>query len=301
MNINNLNAYEKEIVNNNYANFMKHMYGENKNAFQNDAKFNCEAEGFDDKMKQASGGLEYQKRADFIHMNGEQWSYDKLVDFAIDGRIIDWYIKKLKEQGIRFTNQDEGRVKSNPTVQLLAAFYHRYKIVAERLILARDLFDSGVGALLPFLNKKTKGKNSYNNLIKNKAIKPNLYPMEKIMRLADFAAKKIRINEINTEIETWDFPIETAIDRAQCLMFYIVKHKGELPPGFVMDDRIMKRAYNPIVLNWHLLDEGYMGPYKDIPPEKRAEMRLDVLIQWLSFLESEAKELGVPPVTFGVF
>jgi hypothetical protein len=259
-------------ANNNYGNFMRQIYGENEIA-NNLPKLNCDREGFDLKMRLASGGLEYEKRVGHIHMDGEQWSYNTLVDFAIDGRIIDWYIKELREQGIRFTDQEIGRIKSNETLQILSAFFHRYKIVAERLALAKDLFNRSIPVLPPSVRNNQK------------------------KLLQEFAVKKIN----GMGVQEWDFPIEIAIDRAQCLMFYIVKHKGKPPHGFVMDERIRVRALHPIFLVWHLLDDGYLGGDRNLPPEELMPKRMNALLDWLWLLENEYRQLSDPPVTFGVF
>ena len=279
------NANENANVNNNYGNAMRRMYKENANVNidygnamrrmygENKKGFDCEADGFDMEMRLTKGGLEFKKRADFIHADGEQWSYEKLVEFAMDGRIIDWYIEQLEKQGIVFTPNDIATIKSNRTLEILSAFFFRYKIVAERLQAVVQLFDS------IDLDDRLISKRQYKQL------------------------KAFHEKAINSKVvQVWDFPIQKAVERAQCLMFYIVKHKGELPPGFVMDKRVEERAAQPIILSdWHLLQDEFLGRYRNLPPKELMEKRINALLIWLSFLESEFRKLAFPPVDFDIF
>ena len=293
MNINALYSFymnknkNKKNTNNNYSNILHRMYGQNENAFENNKKnnkVNCEAEGFNLDMRYATFGEKYKKSVGHIHHDAEKWSYEQLVDFTIDGRIIDWYIEELKKQGIDFTDEDIGRIKANKSLQILGAFYHRYKIVAERFSQAQSNFEKGVYHFLRGISRYNKikmntfvGKNSYRQFLEAQNISKGDSIKKYITKLSEFAS---------LNFEGRDTVIELAIDRAQCLMFYIVKHKGNLPPGFVMDDRIKTRAEMPI-------DRG--------DPRSFMALKLVATVDWLEFLVSESDALGNPEVTFGVF
>lgn len=235
------------------------------------AKLDCAAEGFTYEMRLASLGRDYTNLVGSIHRDGEKRSYDELVDFTMEGRIVDWYIQQL---GI--AKEDIPTIKASNELKILGAFFHRYKIVAERVGAARNNLSKGVYG---FFNQaqytQFTGETSYDVFLKNPP--PKFYePMKKkIQVLANLVGDK-----------AIDLPIETAIDRAQCVMFYIVKHKGQLPPGFAMDERIKIRAQTPIVLPSDL-SSGAPG------------FKIEATIAWLDFAKRESVELD--NVTFNVF
>lgn len=247
-------------------------------------KVNCEAEGFNNSMKQASLGSQYRERVGHIHLDAERWSFDALVEFTLEGRMVDWYIQQLRGSGIVFTDEDIAKIKNKPELRILGAFFHRYKVVAERLAVARANLNGGVSSfLIAERFKEWKGKNSYQKLL-NSAQKLAPPLRKKLEELAKFLKE-------NKDFEAYDLPIEFAIDRAQCLMFYIVKHKGELPPGFIMDPRIEERAQTPVeIMN------GESDLKSPLVPNK-----VDSTIAWLSFAKAEHDVLREPLVTFGVF
>jgi hypothetical protein len=248
-------------------------------------KVNCEAEGFNNSMKQASLGAEYIRPVGHIHLDAERWSFDELVEFTLEGRMVDWYIQQLRGSGIAFTDEDIAKIKNKPELRILGAFYHRYKVVAERLAVARANLNGGVRHfLIPDRFKELKGKNSYKKLLNNSTQKLGA-PLRKELD------KLVSVVQRGNNFGAVDLPIEEAIDRAQCILFYIVKHKGNLPPGFLMDPRIEERAHTPIIIM-----DGKSDLESPIIPKK-----VDSTIAWLLFSKVEGDELKEPPVTFGVF
>lgn len=240
-------------------------------------RVNCDGEGFTYSMKQATFGREYRNPVGHIHADGETWSYDTLVDFTMDGRIIDWYIKKFQNQGIVFTPEDIERIKSMEELKILGAFFHRYKVVAERLRYAIDNLEKGVARFVPKYSTYTT-TDSYDQILTKPNIKLGPSMKTKLNLLRDF---------VQNNTTGKNRFIELAIDRAQCLMFLIVKRKGALPPGFVMDERIRTRAETPI--------------HVDMSDRFNTLLRIEPTINWLQFLERDSAELSNPEVTFGVF
>lgn len=243
-------------------------------------KLNCDAEGFNYNMRLASLGREYKEAVGHIHFDGERWPYENLVAFTIGGRIIDWYVDQLKRKGLEFTPEDIQRIKENNDLQILGAFFHRYKIVAEKASIVRSNIAKGLGEFFPKYSAY-KGKNSYEKLLAEKDTFPKPLPKPVLESLPVF------LHHISINTTSSDLPIEIAIDRAQCLMYYIVKHKGVLPPGFQMDPRIERRARSPVLIDGDL--------------DAFAAVKLAPTLKWLAFLEETSKELSDPLVTFGVF
>jgi hypothetical protein len=240
-------------------------------------RVNCDGEGFTHYMKEATTGSQYRNPVWHIHIDGERWSYDTLVDFTMNGRIIDWYIKQFQNQGIVFTPEDIERIKSMEELKILGAFFHRYKVVAERLRSAIDNLEKGVARFVPKYSTYTT-TDSYDQFLRkpNLKISPSMIPKFKLLR--DF---------VQNNTTGKNRFIELAIDRAQCLMFLIVKRKGVLPPGFVMDERIRTRAETPI--------------HVDMSDRFNTVLRIEPTINWLQFLERDSAELSNPEVKFGVF
>jgi hypothetical protein len=257
------------------------------NATPQTPKVDCQKEGFDLEMRYATFGSNYKKDVSHIHLDGEKWSFDKLKDFTMDGRIVDWYIEELDKQGIKYTSTEIEKLKKNETLAILGAFFHRYKVVAEKVGHARVNLNKGVSHffIAPQFKDYT-GKHSYKTYLK--ANKNEKFHKMFIERHKESLEKLARFVDI--DIEAKDLPIENAIDKAQCLMYYIVKHKGEVPPGFVMDPRIERRAKEEIHIN--TFPDSLQGA---------GAVKLDPTLKWLVFVEEAFNELNDPPVTFNVF
>lgn len=241
----------------------------------------CEEEGFNKEMREASFGMEYKIYVAPIHYDGEKWTYERLVYFSNEG-ILDWYARKLGKTAAEFE-----AIKRIPELQILGAFFHRYKIVAEQLGILRNILERGVKTIFRLVTRSTlNGANSFSRYIvefpaASPEVRAHLTTLARIRENADFLGI----------LKAKDLPYEMAIDRAQCLMFYIVKH-GRLPEGFVMDDRVRRRAEERILVNV----DNERDLRSDTPLYK-----LRGAIAWINFQNEAYAELNEPPVTFGVF
>ena len=215
-------------------------------------------------MRNAGFGAAYGIQTGVIHGDGERWSYDRLKEFSYRG-IVKWWSDKLGH-----TEEEYKQLEGNETLAILGAFYHRYKIVAEQYNKAHANLQAGLKRFIPSASSA-----SY------KEQPPKLAPKAKLLvdKLDAYATSEIPIY----------LPMEQAIDRAQCIMFYIVKHKGKLPPRFEMDPRIETRAREEVRIN-------------DRPGilETSFAIALEPTVKWLDFVKKEYEELGSPPVTFKV-
>ncbi len=252
----------------------------------------CDKEGFTYEMRLAGLGNGYSVNAHSLHVDGEQWHHNKLITFSMNG-IVKWWIDHLKftEQnpnGIQFTEVDLKKIKANKDLYLLGAFFHRYKILIE---IFQDLTLTLNGGVKQFsiFNKANNDEWIGRNSFKRYANFDNISNPSK--HVAKIIATKIS-NLIEQFEENIDFPIQSALDKAQCIMFYIVKNKGENPPGFIMDPRIKKRALTPILIN---------SGIKQNSSSNARKFTTTTIVEWLDFFINENKELSTPPVTFGVF
>jgi hypothetical protein len=183
---------------------------------------NCEAEGFNKDKREASFGRNYHN-AIVSHNNSERWSYEKLVDISTRG-LVNWYCKRAKLDTEECTN-----VKNLDAVKILGAFYHRYKVYSEHISRARNFLRNYKKMIFnfdKFLQRVVKDvKNSANEKHK------------KLYNDFIFVEPYLKGNEKYEDFLAMDLYIESAIDKVQCLLWVIVK-KGELPDGFIMDERI---------------------------------------------------------------
>lgn len=244
---------------------------------------NCNAEGFTDEIAEATSGAAY-RNAIVNHNNSEKWPYEQLVDISTRG-LVGWYCKKAG-----LTPEECSRITSMPEVQILGAFFHRYKVFSEHI-------------------GKTKTKLSINGLFGSQKKCDGL--LNKIA-LGLAAGKHPAHFEALSENFAWvngcfsgtpfhvDFMracalIEKTIDKVQCLLWVIVKNKG-LPQGFVMDARIKKFAETPIILGKNDFPDivGFGVPVQPAP----AILLMGPLIKTV-FEHQEILEK--PPVTFGVY
>lgn len=239
---------------------------------------NCAKEGFSDNMKQAALGHGYKKPVGMIHGDGELWSFEKLKEFTLDGRMVDWWITNQK---FPYTKDELETLKTNEILAILGAFYHRYKVVAERYAQAKKNTEGGVKQFFPEIKNSLSGPNSYT---KPEALRIHKTIREYFPKLQEYAKNQKEL----------DFFIQTALDRVQCVMFYIVKHKGELPPGFTMDPRIEEKAREPISLT---TDDAHPEDSLKINNPLR---KIESTLKTLNIIKKENKEL-TPVVTFGIF
>jgi len=240
---------------------------------------NCEAQGFTQNIREATFGRAYPN-AIVSHKDSEQWSYDKLVDISTRG-LVGWYCKQAK-----LTQEECLAVTSLQEVQELGAFFHRYKVFSEHIPKAKR-------KLLP--NQLFKSEGSKAAIISKATVNPNFGMNKELIRCLEIIEPFLKGNPRYEEFRTVDIPIEMAIDRVQCLLWVIVKNKG-LPEGFVMDERISKRAHEPIILG---------SPFDfDAALSMAPSMPVHALIQLGHMIERalvDNAELSTPEVTFGLY
>jgi hypothetical protein len=265
-------------------------------------RINCTAEGMDLEMREAAFGQGYRIGVGGVHDDGEQWSYDETARRILGG-MIDWYRRTLEDRGVitPYTQEELQALNDNPILKDLGVFFNRYKIVAEKLPLAKRYFTRGVRSIftdVPF-DDSYEGPASFGKLARNLQQRGSLFFVNgldgKTVRLNRLVKQSLDILVSFEDIDfgAKDLPIESAIDKVQCIIFYIVKHKGQLPPGFVMDERITRRAHEELRMS---------TPYDVLvlnnPISNNA--RLVAVEKWLSFLNDSFDELSNPYVTFGL-
>lgn len=178
------------------------------------------------------------------------------------------------------------------TLDILGAFYHRFKIVAERYSYAIRNLNQGIkGFFGPLL---LQGKYGFDPATSDITLYEGPESYTRFMDDPNFTEKTRDVFKkmavfVASDIYSKDLPMEIAIDRAQCIMFAIVK-KVALPKGFVMDDRITALASKPIIISqYHQLINGI------------GTIKLQATFHWLDYIEYLYIKLNDPPVTFGVF
>ena len=242
---------------------------------------NCDAEGFNKNIREASLGANYYN-ALVSHNNSEKWPYEKLVDISTRG-LVNWYCKRAKLDTDQCSN-----VKNMDDVKILGAFFHRYKVYSEHIGKVQDFLKNYKKEKFGTLNKilqrlEQSDKNSDKNSDKK------LYSDIKMVE------SYTRPSEKYEDFLSMDLPIESAIDKVQCLLWVIVK-KGELPDGFVMDKRIKERALEPIKVT--------MFDYSTFLNNIRAFSPVPAFTAAAKLIKAVKKdniELSEPPLTFGVF
>ena len=196
----------------------------------------CEEEGFTKEIQEATLGDAYR---DFIvnHSIGEQESYEKLV-FTSTGGLVGWYCLQAN-----LTVPESKQITSMEEVKLLGAFFHRYKVFLEHVQTAKTILSSETLFV--------EGSRVYESVMKE-INRPFIRNRELIKECWEFIEKRYFGRPLYEEFLAADLVIQRTIDRVQCLLWVIVKHK-KLPDGFVMDKRIIDRAIQPI----RLLDTQY--------------------------------------------
>ena len=291
----------------------------------------CDNEGFDLYMRFAALGIGYTVGVGDIHERGEQWSYEEAVHHTMGGMVdwyrrvlenpvvVDRQLRRdlelipvpvrpyIPPQGRidpipPYTEAELVRLENNEDLKILAAFYSRYKIVLEKGPLAIRLFNGGIKAIYSnevYLPDEYAGRGSYRRL--QSQLEPTTPSGSFKITLGggrelkfSKAAKKALDTLVNYEemdFSMIDIPIQFVVDRVQCIIFSIVKHRGELPPGFQMDDRIRNRAHEVLKLEGisNILKGRHWGAATLITVEA-----------WLTFLQQISAELLEPPVTFGL-
>jgi hypothetical protein len=201
------------------------------------------------------------------------------------------YIDALKAYPINpDMEQLESSLKIFDTLDILGAFYHRYKIVIERFTAAMENVSGGVKGF--FKDQLESGKYGY---------KGDMTPYEGTGSFETCSTDENFPEEIRTkfkviaemlknDIASKDFPIQIALDRTQCIMFLIVK-KVKLPKCFMMDPRIERLAKTIVRIGWG----------RSSLEESLGAIKLDMTVGWLEFIQNKYDQLNDPPVTFNLF
>jgi len=243
----------------------------------------CEEEGFTKEIQEATLGDAYR---DFIvnHDIGEQESYEKLV-FTSTGGLVGWYCLQAN-----LTVPESKQITSMEEVQVLGAFFHRYKVFLEHVQTAKTILSSETLFV--------EGNRVSDSVMK--AIKgPSTPKKELIKECWEFIKKNCFGSPLYEEFLAADLVIQQTIVRVQCLLWVIVKHK-KLPDGFVMDKKIKDRAIQPILL----LDAPYQ--FQTILPILQSNDRPvipSIIIQLGNIIKKiiiDAAHLDPVP-TFGVY
>lgn len=240
----------------------------------------CEAEGFTLAIREATFGRDYPD-AIVSHEDSETWTFEALVDISTRG-LVGWY---CKQAGL--TSEECKAITSMPEVQILGAFFHRYKVFSEHIATTKGVLRRG---LMP----PAKRDWLYTKLSK--------HPDSTRSDAMKFVESYVLGNARHLEFQTVDVPIEQAIDRAQCLLWVIVKNK-RLPDGFKMDPRIEERARNPILLKPISVGPVPSWPVPDLirGVEVSPVLGIMTIANVIAKAETENRELREPPLTLGVY
>jgi hypothetical protein len=231
-------------------------------------------------MRLAALGHGYAINVSIIHHDGETWPYERLVDFSFDG-LFDWYARTLG-----LPKEQLGTLRDTiPELSILGAFFHRFKIVLENLNTMMGLLNGGVQALLPAYT-------TYKGFASFGAIHANLQTGKLVRRFPPhFRALFERVSHIESldDFAARQLAIEMAVDRTQCVLFYILKY-GSLPPNFRMDERVDTLAKTPIDAN-----HGH-----ELSQQPTNEM-IQSMLRWMDVYDTLTTTLSTPLVTFGLF
>lgn len=233
----------------------------------------CEHEGFDRRMREASFGADYTVTAGLIHDGGERWSFGELVAFSFGG-LVEWYCRQL--------GTDLRTVAAIPEVAVLGAFFHRFKVVDEWFWAVDSVLERGVSALLPPSLPESKRDRF----------------LQRVRALPDFATVETTLASLG-EFQALRMPINVALDRSQCLLYTICKHEA-LPDGFQMDPRIERWAHSPIQIDFVQKGETLRPLGRDDLVSGIPDARVAALAGWITLFR-EVGAAFAPEVTFGVF
>ena len=247
-------------------------------------------DGFTDEMIRASGGRNYVDAIAGIHEKGTEWSCDQFKLAGQNG-IIQWWINKLRQPelgGIVYSPAERETLRDNEDLNKLSAFYHRFKIVIENLDRVHNCVQDGLASFYPDEERYREfteftGPSSFQSYIDYKDANPQPNPLP--------SKRREMLQTIASGIQSF-YPkfvlIGVVVNKVQCLMFYVVKHKGQFPDGYVMDPRIESLACQPIsaFLRNGCRRGGQAAAISDA-------------YNWFSQLERLSNLLTAPPVTFG--
>jgi hypothetical protein len=248
---------------------------------------NCEKEGFNIEIRNATFGQEYPLSI-VSHDNSEKWPYKRLVDTSTHG-MVGWYCKQAK-----LTPEECQMVTSIPVVQILGVFFHRYKVFLEHIETAKAKLKDI--ELWETIEKKPKINE----------IKDRKSPCD-ICFIHSYEFVKLYISKGSEyeKFQTADLPIQQTIDRIQCLLWVIVKNKS-LPHGFIMDERIKRRAEEPILFYTPIIDackecKISHNDFSDLSSSSITfYMFIIQLANLINIVNKDNIEFGDPEVSFGL-
>ncbi len=172
--------------------------------------FNLDATYFTHEMRLASLGREYKNwkiLPSKLHENGEMWTFEELI-IASNTGLVEWYCNKLNYSKEQYEN-----ICKDENVKLLGAFYHRFKILVER-----------INEILNFLSSKKKIYGFDINCVDKLLNKEDLKTKKPIIYEICFKIKKC---ETNKELLYKNYlKIEECVEFAQIALFnYILNFK----------------------------------------------------------------------------
>lgn len=168
--------------------------------------FNLDAIYFTHEMRLASLGREYKNWKIIpskLHEDGEMWSFDKLV-LASNTGLVEWYCNKFG-----YSKEKYEKICNDKNVKILGAFYHRFKILAEK-----------VNEILNFLS----GKKIYGF---------DLNSIDKLLAKTDFDTRQPLLYELCIKIKNYEtkkdfliknyIKIEEVVEFAQIALFNYIR------------------------------------------------------------------------------
>jgi hypothetical protein len=247
----------------------------------------CKAFLSNDDLMAATFGKKYfalharGKSSGSLHGTGERLDFETLEEYSKYG-IMEWYSRELEKKPDIWE-----KVTDMNEVKILGVFFHRFKIVLEKLSMMMSLIQLKNHIFIPpFVQlsatqiKQIEGR--FENFLKGEALKHN-YPNEITEMFSDILHGTRDIEFIQKTI----YKIENAMNKVQCLMYQTLKNE-ELPDGFEMDERIELLARTPINVSSHREQE-----YPNV------SKRYDFCVGWLNFIIEFETVYGEAPLTFG--
>jgi hypothetical protein len=254
----------------------------------------CETFLMNPYLTEASAGREYNKLppdhgVGQLHYNGERLPFDKLAIISKFG-IMDWYRRQIPGR----TEAEWDAITNITEVRILGAFFHRFKIVMERLNVlmlhldkpSTEFFIDGstmrslARAFQKCKETILKDSNEYEEY-KTK--------LQTFLFTVDDKHKALIKSELSNKIHI----IESTLNKVQCVLYETMKI-GKLPNDFVMDPRIDSYSKMEIII---LLDNAnYEKRMPDLPFE-----RYEFTIKWMKFVDEFNNSINdKSPVTFNL-
>ncbi len=242
-------------------------------------------------LVQASFGSNYPKLSPNLavgrlHSVGERETFDRLAATSKFG-LMDWYRRKIPGR----TEEEWDMLTDIHEVRILGAFFHRFKIVMERLDALRDKLNTPKTFFSDHEQVEKRMLQILGRLHKDK-LNTGEYDDQKtdllnILFKYDPELTQQKKQELTNKIQI----IENTLNIVQCILYEIMRI-GKLPEGFVMDPRIEEYARNEIII----LDRSDYEGMPDFP-----ENRYEFAVKWLHFVDRFNAQINEEnPVTFKI-